>query len=56
MRPALVAGAVLGLGIFLLVLALIPRRPGLARQLAAFDVAAHRRSRCRPARTAPPPV
>jgi pilus assembly protein TadC len=37
MTPALLAGAVLGLGMFLLVLALIPGRPSLARQLAAFD-------------------
>jgi len=37
MMPALIAGAALGLGMFLLVLALIPGRPGLARQLAAFD-------------------
>ena len=37
MTPALIAGAVLGLGMFLLVLALIPGRPSLARQLAAFD-------------------
>jgi tight adherence protein C len=37
MRPALIAGAALGLGAFLLVVALMPGRPGLARQLAAFD-------------------
>ena len=37
MTPALLAGAALGLGMFLLVLALIPGRPSLARQLAAFD-------------------
>jgi len=37
MMPALIGGAVLGLGMFLLVLALIPGRPSLARQLAAFD-------------------
>jgi tight adherence protein C len=37
MTPALIAGAVFGLGVFLLVLALIPGRPSLARQLAAFD-------------------
>ena len=36
---ALIAGAALGLGMFLLVLALIPGRPSLARQLAAFDAA-----------------
>ncbi len=39
MTPALITGAVVGLGIFLLVLALIPRRVSLARQLAAFDAA-----------------
>jgi tight adherence protein C len=37
--PALAAGAVVGLGIFLFTLALIPGRPSLARQLAAFDAA-----------------
>src|SRR4249920_3438089 len=37
--PALIAGAALGLGMFLLVLALIPGRPSLATQLAAFDAA-----------------
>jgi tight adherence protein C len=36
---ALIAGAALGQGMFLLVLALIPGRPSLARQLAAFDAA-----------------
>ena len=36
---ALIAGAALGLGMFLLVLALIPGRPSLAGQLAAFDAA-----------------
>ena len=35
--PALIPGAALGLGMFLLVLALIPGRLSLARQLAAFD-------------------
>ncbi|HYA49899.1 MAG TPA: type II secretion system protein, partial [Streptosporangiaceae bacterium] len=39
MMPALIAGAALGLGVFLLAVALIPGRPGLARQLAAFDAA-----------------
>jgi len=47
MTPALVAGASLGLGIFLLVLALIPGRPSLARQLAAFDAAQLPASRSR---------
>ncbi len=37
MTAAMIAGAVLGLGMFLLVLALIPGRPSLARRLAAFD-------------------
>jgi tight adherence protein C len=37
--PALIAGAALGLGMFLLVLALIRGRPSLAGQLAAFDAA-----------------
>ncbi|HEV3291940.1 MAG TPA: type II secretion system F family protein [Streptosporangiaceae bacterium] len=40
MTPALTAGAVAGLGIFLLVLALVPGRASLARQLAAFDATA----------------
>jgi hypothetical protein len=39
MTPALISGAAAGLGIFLLTLALIPRRASLARQLAAFDTA-----------------
>src|SRR5436190_22691388 len=39
MTAALIAGAVLGLGMFLLVLALIPGRPSLAGRLAAFDAA-----------------
>jgi tight adherence protein C len=34
---ALVFGALTGLALFLLVFALIPRRPGLARRIAAFD-------------------
>ncbi len=37
MRPALIAGAIAGLGIFLLLLALIPQRVSLVRQLAVFD-------------------
>jgi tight adherence protein C len=37
MTPALLVGAVIGLGIFLLIYALIPRRVGLARRIAAFD-------------------
>ena len=47
MAPALVVGACLGLGIFLLVLALIPGRPSLARRLAAFDAAQLPASRSR---------
>jgi len=39
MMPALIAGAAFGLGTFLLLVALMPGRPGLARQLAAFDAA-----------------
>jgi Flp pilus assembly protein TadB len=42
-----VVGAVLGLGLFLLGLALIPQRAGLARRLAAFDEA--RSAAARPA-------
>jgi tight adherence protein C len=34
---ALVLGALTGLALFLLVFALIPRRPGLARRIASFD-------------------
>ena len=37
MIPALVVGAVTGLALFLLIFALIPRRVGLARRIAAFD-------------------
>jgi Flp pilus assembly protein TadB len=37
MTTAIVAGAVAGIGLFLLALALIPRRVSLARQIAAFD-------------------
>jgi len=36
---ALIGGGTLGLGVFLLVLSLIPGRPSLARELAAFDAA-----------------
>jgi len=48
MMPVLAAGACLGLGIFLLVLALLPGRPSLARQLAAFDAASRPAARARP--------
>ena len=37
MNPALLAGAFCGIGLFLLVFALIPRRASLSRQLAALD-------------------
>ena len=37
MTAAIIAGAVAGGGIFLLIVALLPRRASLARQLAAFD-------------------
>ena len=37
MTAAIIAGAVAGAGIFLLIVALLPRRVSLARQLAAFD-------------------
>jgi hypothetical protein len=48
--PVLVSGAVIGLGVFLLVVALIPRRLSLARQLAAFDADVRSASRARPPR------
>jgi hypothetical protein len=50
MMPVLVSGAVIGLGVFLLVVALIPRRLSLARQLAAFDADVRSASRARPPR------
>lgn len=48
MTPVLTAGAVTGLGMFLLVLALIPRRVSLVRQLAAYDAAQPPAVRARP--------
>src|ERR1700729_1017477 len=39
MSAVLITGAVVGLGLFLLVFALVPHRASLARQLAAFDAA-----------------
>ena len=39
MSAVLTTGAVVGLGLFLLIFALVPRRTSLARQLAAFDAA-----------------
>ena len=44
MTAALAAGAVAGLGLFLLIFALVPGRASLARQVAAFD-AEHRSTR-----------
>ena len=44
MTAALAAGAVAGLGLFLLIFAVVPRRASLARQVAAFD-AEHRSAR-----------
>lgn len=46
-----VVGAVTGLGIFLLVIALMPRRVSLARRVAAFDLGAN--GQARPASRAP---
>lgn len=43
MTGALLAGAVVGVGLFLLVRALFPGRPGLAASLAAFDASVRRR-------------
>ena len=37
MTAGIIAGAIAGAGLFLLVVALLPRRVSLARQLAAFD-------------------
>ncbi|HYZ54545.1 MAG TPA: type II secretion system F family protein [Streptosporangiaceae bacterium] len=37
MTAGIIVGAIIGAGIFLLVIALIPRKVSLARQLAAFD-------------------
>lgn len=48
MTAVLVFGALSGLGLFLLVVALVPRRSSLARQLAAYDSAA-RSATSRPA-------
>ena len=45
MTAAIIAGAIAGTGVFLLIVALLPRRVSLARQLAAFDA--------RPASAAP---
>ncbi|RAY12164.1 type II secretion system protein [Actinomadura craniellae] len=42
MNAALIAGGLVGLGVFALVRALFPSRPGLASRLAAFDARASR--------------
>ncbi|MFC6931792.1 type II secretion system protein [Actinomadura yumaensis] len=42
MTGALVAGAVVGIGLYVLVRALFPPRPGLSARLAAFDAARRR--------------
>jgi hypothetical protein len=39
MTPALVLGGIAGVGVFLLVVALTPRRVSLSKQIAAFDAA-----------------
>jgi Flp pilus assembly protein TadB len=44
MTGAVAAGALAGLGLFLLALALIPRRASLARQIAAFDAGSTRQA------------
>ena len=51
MTGAVAAGALAGLGLFLLALALIPRRVSLARQIAAFDAGSTRQSARRAPRT-----
>jgi Flp pilus assembly protein TadB len=54
MTGALVAGAIAGLGLFALVRALFPPRPGLAAGLAAFDAAVrHRDEAARPSYASP---
>jgi Flp pilus assembly protein TadB len=47
MTPALVVGGIAGAGIFLLVVALMPRRASLAKQIASFDATQVRRVRTR---------
>ena len=47
MSAILIMGALAGLGLFLLIVALVPRRASLARQIAALDAA---RPVSRPAR------
>ena len=50
MNAPMLAGAAIGIGLYLLMRALFPPRPGLAASLAAFDAAARRRDtrRARP--------
>jgi Flp pilus assembly protein TadB len=48
MSMILLLGAVAGLGVFLLVVALIPRRQSLARQLAAYDAVRSETIRVKP--------
>jgi tight adherence protein C len=50
MTIAVVTGSVVGLGLFLLAVALIPRRASLARQVAAFDANRSMRSTPQPTR------
>jgi tight adherence protein C len=47
MTPALVVGGIAGAGIFLLVVALMPRRASLSKQIASFDATQVRRVRAR---------
>ncbi|WP_026415574.1 type II secretion system F family protein [Actinomadura oligospora] len=53
MTGAIVAGAIVGLGLYLLSRALFPPRPGLATRLASFDAARDRELARRPARSSP---
>ena len=45
MSAILIMGALAGLGLFLLIVALVPRRASLARQIAALDAARPARDR-----------
>ena len=49
MTTAVVTGAVTGIGLFLLIFALLPRRASLARQIAAFDAGRATQPRARSA-------
>jgi tight adherence protein C len=54
MTGSLLTGALVGVGLFLLALAVFPSRPGLAASMAAFDAAARRRQQAaQPIRTSP---